>query len=207
MTMATAGGPAAGRKFKFEFFRRAGAAGGSAGASVSAAAHALRTSLQQSLIEAAKRGTLFLMDGYELLEPLPGGCGRARVFRARQRGTGALLALKRAPARRSGAPAFNAECAAAQLAELQRLRSLRHSNLAALEHAFLDADGGALCTVAPLATGGSLEDAQLAAGGTLAGESLTWAANGVVQALCYLHARDPAPLLHRVRGAFRGQSS
>ena len=41
---------------------------------------------------------------------------------------------------------------------------------------------------------------QLAAGGVLGGESLGWVANGLVQALCYLHARDPAPLVHRVRG-------
>ena len=136
------------------------------------------------------------MDDYELLEEIGHG-GRSRVYRARQRSTGAHVALRRTPSRAGGVPAAAAERAAVCLSEHQRARALRHSALLPLEACFLD--GAYVCAVSPLASGGSLEDAQLAAGGALGGETLTWAAHGAVQALCYLHARDPAPIVHRVR--------
>ena len=126
------------------------------------------------------------------------GCGRGRVFIARHKSSGVYYALKRASMGRSGNPGWNAECLARALSDCQRQRTLRHCNLASMEACFADGEGR-LCTLAPLAAGGSMQDAQVNAGGVLGGESLTWIAHGVVQALCYMHSRDPAPLVHKVR--------
>jgi hypothetical protein len=139
------------------------------------------------------------MEEFEVLQDLP-GLGRGRVQRARQRTTGNYFAIKRVSTRRCGVRALNAELAAASLEAYQRLRLMRHSNLLPLETCFLHEDptGPYLCTVGPLASAGSLQDVQLAAGGSLSGESLCWVAYGLVNALCFLHARDPAPLVHMV---------
>lgn len=132
-----------------------------------------------------------------VLDEIGVGSSRSRVFRCRT--ASGQAALRRASTLRSGNPTLNEEFATTTLAEVLKLQSLRHPGLLPLEKAVYDPEKGELCLLQPLAKGGSLESAQLNAGGYLGGETLTHVAFSVINALCYLHGRDPLPLVHGVR--------